>query len=333
MKRLALSLVAAVALAGGFSHTSSAYDWTTLSGDQDVYASTTRLPLVAIGDCTGDAGCMDSCDDCCDCIGNWYDNTLVFSAADGWRNAGDIDFPSNFGFRTGFNTGHRLFGDSPIRGQIGASFGLYDLNGRTALADSNGAEQQVFLTGGIYKRSDVCAGDLISWGIVYDYMDDNHWGAVDENVSVGQVRAIFGYAWDEANEFGVWAAFRAQDDQTAIGEVRAQDQANAFWHHNWDFGGDTTIYSGWADDPGVATVGFFGQAPLSCSTALFGGAHYVISERSNGFDAQVTDIWNVSFGFVYYFGAKAENMSVSGHQGLPLLPVADNGTFAIQNGF
>jgi hypothetical protein len=333
MKRLALSLVAAIALAGGFSHTSSAYDWTILNGaSEDVYASTTRLPLVAIGDCTGDAGCFDACDDCgCDCVGNWYDNTLVFAAADGWRNAGDFFLPSSFGFRTGYNIGHRLLGDSPIRGQIGASFGLYDLNGRTV--GGSGAEQQIFLTGGIYKRSDICAGDPISWGVVYDYMDDNNWGFAGTNVSVGQVRSIFGYAWDEANEFGVWAAFRAQDDAADIGDVRAQDQVNGFWHHNWDFGGDTTIYSGWADDPGVATVGFFGQAPLSCNTAVFGGANYVISERSNGFEAEVTDIWNVSFGLVYYFGGKAENLSVSGNQGLPLLPVADNGTFAIQNGF
>ena len=40
--------------------------------------------------------------------------------------------------------------------------------------------------------------------------------------------------------------------------------------------------------------------------------------------------WNVSFGFVWYLGCKASNQTVSGYAGLPLLPVADNGSFLIK---
>jgi hypothetical protein len=71
MKRLALSLVAAVALMGGLRSTASAYDHFTSGMAQDVYASTTQLPLVAINDCSGYAGCDGACDscDCCDCCG------------------------------------------------------------------------------------------------------------------------------------------------------------------------------------------------------------------------------------------------------------------------
>ena len=39
--------------------------------------------------------------------------------------------------------------------------------------------------------------------------------------------------------------------------------------------------------------------------------------------------WNLSFGIVWYPGWKAANDTVSGHAGLPLLPVADNGTFMV----
>ena len=35
-------------------------------------------------------------------------------------------------------------------------------------------ETQIFVTSGIYKRSDICAGDPIAWGVVLDYMNDNN---------------------------------------------------------------------------------------------------------------------------------------------------------------
>jgi hypothetical protein len=38
----------------------------------------------------------------------------------------------------------------------------------------------------------------------------------------------------------------------------------------------------------------------------------------------------VSFGIVWYPGFKAANRSVSGYSGLPLLNVADNGSFLIK---
>jgi hypothetical protein len=47
----------------GFSTGSSANDWFTSSARQDVYASTTQLPLVAIGDCNGGCACDDGCCD------------------------------------------------------------------------------------------------------------------------------------------------------------------------------------------------------------------------------------------------------------------------------
>jgi hypothetical protein len=71
MKRLALSLAAAVAILGGTASSTLAYDWTAMDAAQNnVYTSTTQLPLVAIGDCNGDIAC-GACDDCCDCCLSW----------------------------------------------------------------------------------------------------------------------------------------------------------------------------------------------------------------------------------------------------------------------
>src|SRR2546423_9124 len=99
-------------------------------------------------------GCSSACDDCCG-HGNWWDNTAAFVASDAWRTRLDDDYPGNFGFRTGFNTGIGWW-DSPIRLQIGGSVAGYDLDGRDGDIGADrlhnaGAENQLFGTFGVYK--------------------------------------------------------------------------------------------------------------------------------------------------------------------------------------
>jgi hypothetical protein len=301
------------------------------------------------GTCGAAAHC-DDCDDCCDdCIGNWRDNTVVFLASDAWSNIGDsvsagnafgsVRTQGNFGYRTGFNTGLGL-GNLPFRAQVGASYGAYDFKGRSnfGTAIDSAVEQQIFFTAGLYKRGDICDGDRISWGVVYDHMYDDRWGAfTTNNVNVGQIRGIFGYALSESNEVGVWGATRAQNDQATLifstlptFTVRSVDQVNAFWHHNYAFGGDSWLYVGAADSPASWTIGFSGQAPLSNRLALFGSTNYYIPGSATGSAGSTEEIWNVTVGLSFYLGGKAANSTVSGHKGLPLLNVADNGTLAIQ---
>ena len=50
-----------------------------------------------------------ACDACCsDGIGTWWDNSLIFFAADGWNMRIDDDAGNKFGLRTGINTGFAL---------------------------------------------------------------------------------------------------------------------------------------------------------------------------------------------------------------------------------
>lgn len=290
--------------------------------------------------------CDSNCCAGCDCgYGNWWDNTSIFLAADSWRTRADDDYAASQGFRTGFNTGLGLW-DCPVRLQIGGSYAGYDLSGRDGDlgADplhSSSTEQQMFFTGGVYRRSDICAGVPCSWGAVLDVNYDNHFGEQAQEILLTQARGIVGYALDEGNEIGVWGASRVnwQSLQSNVPpgrfRVRGLSQVNLFWHRNWDLGGDTWLYVGAAEDPAEWTIGLSGQAPLSQSVALFGGFAWGIpsapeGDGNFGIDQNYSEqYWNLSFGIVWYPGWKATNDTVSGHAGLPLLPVADNGTFMV----
>ena len=293
--------------------------------------------LDAKDDCGGKGG------SCCAGVGGIGSNTALFFAGDGWNSVTDDDNNNNFGFRAGFNSGLGI-GALPIRAQIGASYGGYNFYGRENYDDVNeaGAEQQVFLTGGIYMPSDVCCGRQLSWGVVWDYMHGENYGEDAWNVNLNQIRGRIGYALNEANEIGVWGAFSINEttivdqDEDSV-PFRAMNQASVYWKRNWCYGADTMAYVGGAEEPGQLVLGLRGHAPLSCRVALFGNMHYIVPSTSpgdrdpNGFDDSFAEeTWNVTFGIVFYPGGKAASSTVSGHAGLPYLPVADNGTFAVR---
>jgi len=291
------------------------------------------------GTCTE---CQATCDlSCTSCDEGLFDNTYAFIAGDGWKNIFDDDDSSNFGFRTGFNMGVDLPGDRAVCGQLGMSYGAYDFYGRESLLSRDDPiEQRVFATAGVYKRSDVAADDCLAWGAVYDLLVADEAGERVDSLRLAQVRPYVGYALTECDEVGVWAAFRLMRDYATQQRVTVNvtDQANLFWHRNWSRGGDTWAYAGWADDPGSIVVGLRGETPLSSRVALMGNLHYIIPSTHAG-DVHPTlgvddcfnqEAWNVSFGIVFYRCAKAISPNVSGYRGLPLIPVADNGSFSYQ---
>jgi hypothetical protein len=283
-------------------------------------------------------------DQCACGYGSWWNNTSIFFASDAWRTRADDDYPGNFGFREGFNSGIGWW-DCPIRMQLGGSYAGYDLDGRDGDpgADplrSASVEEQLIFTGGFYKRSAIELDDPWAWGAVVDLLFDDNFGEEAQDIFVRQGRGYLGYAWDECNEFGTWFAFQlnwARYFSSSQGRtrVRGLDQVNFFWHRNWDFGGDTWLTVGGAEEPGEWILGLTGQAPLSNSFALFGGFTYVIPSAPAGDPTVIGQnyseaYWNVTFGIAWYPGWKAANRTVSGYSGMPLLPVADNGTFLIK---
>ena len=178
----------------------------------------------------------------------------------------------------------------------------------------------------------------------FDQFLGDQWGWAANSISVSQLRGIFGYALNESNEVGGWGTFHTQSDSTVIfvlaipTTVRAVNQANAYWRHNWASGASTMAYAGASDKADVTSwqFGLTGQAPLNSRMSLYGNFTCALPSSAAG-GVLVGAVgapelqWNVGFGLQYSFGGKAYSSTVSGQQGLPLLPVANNGSFMITN--
>jgi len=278
---------------------------------------------------------------CCEDFGTWLSNSELLFAADTYKSIGDSNgtdsLNDSFGIRGGINMGIGL-GASPVRLQIGGIYGAYDLKGRNNPGLESALEQQLFVTFGLYKRSDICNGSRYSWGMVIDEFYGQRWGALAQSIDLAQLRAQVGYALDECNEIGGWCAV-SLDRETAttissqgqLAQIQAMDQFNAFWHRNWSTGADTTLYAGIIEnaDLGDWVVGATGRAPISSKTALYGAVTYCGPHSGTGPVGMLEETWNVSFGVLFYPGCKAFNENVSGQRGMPLIPVAGNGSFLI----
>jgi hypothetical protein len=296
-----------------------------------------------------DSQCSECLDDCCDCTGNWCCNTYTWIGADVYKSIGErvANIPAGPGAITsspgavlGFNTGFGL-GNSRIRGQIGASYGLYDPKGRLGVtADQNTAEEQAFITVGVYKRGNMeCDCDRVSWGIVFDQFITDDWGVNANDFNLNQIRGIFGYAINPWNELGVWGTLRTNDalaQVTVAGggpftNVRAADQFNLYWKHNTDFGAQLTPYIGFFDNAAVQDwqVGIMAQAPLAYNWSLSSNFSYQSPSATSGSPGSGEEQYNASIGLAYYFGGKAVSRTVTGQQGIPLLNVANNSSFLI----
>lgn len=61
------------------------------------------------------------------------------------------------------------------------------------------------------------------------------------------------------------------------------NQANVYWRHNYDFGGQTMAYVGGVDsaDVGSWLVGVLGQAPLSDTISLYSNVTFAFPGSKN----------------------------------------------------
>lgn len=284
-----------------------------------------------------------NCSNCC-VASEPMQSLVVHTGYDSFANKGDDNGSNNFGARFALNYGRRL-GDNGWGMQVGAAYAGYNVYGRdnrVGVSSTTQLETAFFGTAGIYRRSNVEAGELISFGLVYDYLHDSAWGEEANPIDLHQLRMRLGVAVNRYDEVGVWSNLRLNNDRISIngvagaGQVNSLDQINLYWQRVWAFGATSMTYAGIADDPGMFSVGFRAEAPLNDMWALYGHSHYVLPSTAigdlapNGVQNSFSEQnWTVQFGVSRYIGSPAPNLTTSGHTQLPLMPVADHGYFPV----
>jgi len=297
--------------------------------------------------CCPDPTCGSCCDpnlgcDCCPCRG-----VVGFFGFDAFKGVSDDQFNSNFGAVAGLNSAMPLFGlaDYGIGWQLGMSYGVYDWDGGAPF-DSAESQQQIFVTTGFYRKA--AGTQRLSFGLVYDWMINDHWGAFGVNPTMGQWRGQVEWALSGKNAVGIYGClrdlysvqFRTIND-TPIG-IRNQSltQVNLFWHHKFDSGADSWLWIGAPEDIRLFEAGSLGnfiiganiQAPISSRLALYGNAQYMHPTATAGMVASAEQGWNIGAGIAWYFGGHARSTKINGKCWLPYMPVANNSTFLVDQG-
>lgn len=303
--------------------------------------------------CSG--GC---CDTCCDACGGCalpaiseccpLLNIIGFGGVDAFRGLPDGTRLGNFGLVTGVNAGAPLpvLSRYGIGGQIGVSYGAYDLQGRDFAEQRTSLQEQVFITSGLFRRAD--AGVPLNLGVVYDAMVNDNFGSFSTEPYLGQWRGMIGYCLSARNEIGWWGAFADRRDTQAIpggpGTFRTVTQNNLFWHHNFLSGADSWLWVGIPErnrlkletDPAVPegslyewNLGGLVNVPLSARTAVYGNFAYFCPSSPAAFEAVIEEAWQVGLGLTFQPWASSRNSTVAGRAWSPLMPVANNGTMAV----
>jgi hypothetical protein len=270
--------------------------------------------------------------------------TLLFVDYDAFRGIPDGGW-GNYGIRTGFNSAARLGSLSDLTGiglQIGASVGAYNWAGTDyRLQNQTRVQTQGFFTYGLYRRPTE-ESPLVA-GLVQDWSFNDTFSVFGENPTLSQLRGQLGYAASASNEFGIWGTLHVVSSNLNVpifGPTAYQsvDQLSGYWHHKWHaYGPQTWISIGVPSHSRLVGGGSLGDylvsatalCPFSDAVALFSSVTYMHQSASPGPAAASEDAWNFSVGISLYPKRNARTMTVAGERWMPLLPVANNGSFLV----
>jgi hypothetical protein len=283
------------------------------------------------GCATGDCGSQDIC-----CIGDdeschsvrirvpkWQEFT-VFGGVQGFKGPYDQARDSgNFGFHEGFNTGFKV-PTTNAGYQIGYQAVHSQLNGD---ADTNIADPhtQHFLTVGLFQR----AKDGVQFGIAWDMLRDERFGAVDFHQLRGELSMI-----DRGcHEIGLAAAmhlndhepFPADDDTSSV-LFQPTDQYLLFYRFHGPRGGEGRFFGGFNDDDD-GIIGGDMLVPIHDRWSLQTGFTYLIPAEHAGQEGASQEAWNIATALVWHWDCRARKSHSSCYR--PLFNVADNGSMII----
>ena len=270
---------------------------------------------------------------------------LVYSLDyDAFRGVPDGGWENN-GIRLGFNFASRLSRATDLTGisaQVGSSIGFYDWAGTDYRAQNQANTQtQGFLTYGLYRKPN--ENSRFTAGLVQDWMFNSTYGIFGQNPTLSQMRGQLGYAVSASNEFGIWGTAHVLSSTINVphfGPTKWQsvNQLSGYWHHKWHDGGpDTWISIGVPSMDRLHGGGSLGDylvsatasCPFSDVVSLYSTVTYLHQSAGSGGDSSNDEAWNFSIGINIYPGRNARSSTVAGQTWMPLLPVANNGSFLV----
>lgn len=256
----------------------------------------------------------------------------VFVGLDGSKQPQDLGVNANLGVRAAVDTAVLV----REGGAFGVQAGVAVNAARNAVAvlpalDGTDDRVQGFATAGLYHQ------DVDGWsaGLVVDVLESSYY----DEFRLAQARGLVARRCGAADWFGVWGAVGIEDDAARFGETVVQlevlDQVALLWRRLWSSGVRTTVWAGAAEahdevvyvfdaetDGRTGTAFTYGAslwAPLNAAWAIVGEAHFVSPADSGTVDA--------TLGVAWFPGDRARPSGVDPR--MPLLPVANNATFAV----
>ena len=271
-------------------------------------------------------------------------------------------FPNNAGPFVSANLGVPVPGlrEYGIGAQAGCSYAAADLDGRVTNSPTD-VQQQMFFTAGLFRR----AFDGPNWtsrfnmGIAYDWMVNDAYGELAQSPFLGRWRGQIGYCLEHQNEVGIWGTYRDRFSESKFDTsgdpivYRPLSQIDLFWHHTFCSGANCWLSVGLpragpchrelSDDDSRALVGTgndgslgeftFGATfivPISPRWALYANGSYMRPTAAAGNRGSIEDAYSIGFGLTFYPGGNARTRTVAGNCWMPYLPVANNGSFLVE---
>jgi hypothetical protein len=259
------------------------------------------------------------------------DGLEVFGGVQGFTGPANRGGVGSFGFHEGFNWGMPIA--SCMAWQFGMNWTQNNFNGNYLTADSR---NQLFLTGGLYRRVD--------WGfqggVVVDYLHD----AWDYNADLLQLRGELSWLWCGCNEVGFWFTAGLNDAENLVIRQPVFDQAAGtvrtftgpatlavndlyafFFRRQFARGGQGRLFGGFTSH----AQGLFGGdawLPMSPNWGLRSSFIYVSADGDNSATDPkfMRESWNVSISLVWTPCPRGAGIA---NYCRPLFNVADNGTF------
>jgi hypothetical protein len=292
------------------------------------YEDTSSGDLVIAEDPMAGSCCADgNCGDCClvPCCTVSPGNLEVFAGVEGFTGPANRGGSASFGFNEGVNWAVPIASLNCLGGQIGFRATHSSLSGA---AFTNEIRNQVFVTGGLFRRVDVG----LQVGLVVDYLSDDWYRDAD----LVQLRGELSWVTCGTRDFGFWftagTQTSAEPSPYSSSHIETWESTDLYaFFYREQFGecrpGEARLYAGFSGQSD-GLIGADARLPLTDRWALETGFAYLVPKQCKGSSGIVNvghaqESWNVGINLVWYPGRSRDPYY------RPLFPVADNGSFMV----